>query len=346
MNPVPWNSNNDIAISLFQGYIYATMNCSESDNQDYRISVVIPTHNVEGYIDRAIDSILAQTEPVDEIIVVDAESTDATTEIVRRYGSPVTLIQQKKNGISAGRNDGIRAARFAWVAFLDGDDEWLPHYVENQKNLLQRNPHLVWSGANFWRLSCDNDQREACIRPEKAKSFMGDKDYFDDYFDANAHGINSQTGGFLIRREILEQVGYFCESLAVAEDTDLFFRIAYQWPQFGYLCEPQTIYRNHRPGGITQQYKTTKEYLDMIDRQLIFSAEHNKSHLLAPVAARIVRGWIRSAVKDERIFEVKGLLKKYSDLLPSMEKFKIRLWTLFPSLTLNWFAFKSKLKSL
>ncbi|HOM77565.1 MAG TPA: glycosyltransferase family A protein, partial [Anaerohalosphaeraceae bacterium] len=88
------------------------------------ISVVIPAYNCQAYIRRAIDSVLGQSRPADEIIVVDDGSTDGTAEAVRTYGAKVILIQQENAGVSAARNAGIRAASGDWIAFLDADDEW------------------------------------------------------------------------------------------------------------------------------------------------------------------------------------------------------------------------------
>ncbi|MHC5190567.1 MAG: glycosyltransferase family 2 protein, partial [Planctomycetota bacterium] len=83
-----------------------------------KISVVIPAYNAEKHIARAIDSVLAQTRPADEIIVVDDGSTDATAEVVRSYGEKVIFIQQENAGVSVARNAGIEAASGDWIAFL------------------------------------------------------------------------------------------------------------------------------------------------------------------------------------------------------------------------------------
>ena len=98
-----------------------------------RISAVIPAYNCEKYIGRAIQSVLSQTRPVDEIIVVDDGSTDTTAEIVRSFGDKVKLIQQENAGECAARNTGIKAASCQWVAFLDADDEWLPEKIERSE---------------------------------------------------------------------------------------------------------------------------------------------------------------------------------------------------------------------
>lgn len=92
-----------------------------------RVSALIPAYNRRPYVVRAINSILAQTVPVDEIIVVDDGSTDGTSETIRSlYGARVKVLRQENRGVSAARRLAVEAARGEWIAFLDSDDEWLP----------------------------------------------------------------------------------------------------------------------------------------------------------------------------------------------------------------------------
>ena len=93
-----------------------------------RVSAVIPTFNRSSYIRRAIDSVIAQTTAVDEIIVVDDElSTDDMVGVIDRlYGSRVRVVKQG-GGLSGARRRGVEEARGEWIAFLDSDDEWLPN---------------------------------------------------------------------------------------------------------------------------------------------------------------------------------------------------------------------------
>jgi len=99
-----------------------------------KVSAIIPTFNRIGYIHRAIDSLLAQTVPVDEVVIVDDGSTDGTANAVEAsYGSRVRVVRQPNAGVSGARRRGIQEARGEWVAFLDSDDEWLP---ERNRQLL------------------------------------------------------------------------------------------------------------------------------------------------------------------------------------------------------------------
>lgn len=102
-----------------------------------KVTALIPTYNRRRQVLSAIDSVLAQTAPVDEIIVVDDGSTDGTAEAVcSRHGSDVRVFRQGNAGVSAARNRGLREARGKWVAFLDSDDVWLPTKIERQFEAL------------------------------------------------------------------------------------------------------------------------------------------------------------------------------------------------------------------
>jgi len=93
------------------------------------ISVVIPTFNRAGVVGRAVDSVLRQSYPPKQIIVVDDGSTDSTPEILRRYGDTIEYVRQENAGASAARNRGILLARHPWIAFLDSDDYWMPEHL-------------------------------------------------------------------------------------------------------------------------------------------------------------------------------------------------------------------------
>ena len=96
------------------------------ENKPMTVSALIPTFNRRNYVRRAIDSILAQTVPVDEIIVVDDEySTDNIADAIAEwYGSKVRVVLGQSGGLSGARRRGIQEARGYWIAFLDSDDDW------------------------------------------------------------------------------------------------------------------------------------------------------------------------------------------------------------------------------
>jgi glycosyltransferase involved in cell wall biosynthesis len=96
-----------------------------------RVSVIVPLFNKAAYVERALASISCQTFTDFEVIVVDDGSTDGSSEIVARHrDSRVRIVSQQNSGPGAARNRGIDQSRGLLLAFLDADDEWLPHYLE------------------------------------------------------------------------------------------------------------------------------------------------------------------------------------------------------------------------
>jgi glycosyltransferase involved in cell wall biosynthesis len=111
-----------------------------------KITVLIPAYNAEATITETLNSVLSQTRPADEIIVLDDGSTDRTPLLVSSYGRQVTLFRQKNAGVASARNVLCRLASGELLAFLDHDDVWHPNYLELQQKLFQDYPD---AGAFF-----------------------------------------------------------------------------------------------------------------------------------------------------------------------------------------------------
>src|SRR3546814_12849880 len=106
-------------------------------------AVIIPTWNRRDLSARGIDSVLAQTRPVGEIIVVDDGSSDGTGEyLADRYGERIVYVRQDNAGVSAARNRGLALARGRYLALLDSDDEWSPEKTPRQVGSLAAHPAL------------------------------------------------------------------------------------------------------------------------------------------------------------------------------------------------------------
>jgi glycosyltransferase involved in cell wall biosynthesis len=202
-----------------------------------KISAVIPTYNRRAEVANAIESVLSQTMPVYEILVIDDGSIDGTAEFINnRYGGSVRLLTQKNAGVSAARNLGIREARGEWIAFLDSDDIWFPRKIERQVNAL--NSFAGKSGACF----TDNDfggDPELKLSIFKAARFVGSQEIGmlpepARYMVAKLEPF--YTSSFVIQRSLLEELGGFSEKMFVSEDTELFFRLSFR-TQFCYVDE-------------------------------------------------------------------------------------------------------------
>jgi glycosyltransferase involved in cell wall biosynthesis len=299
--------------------------------QDFHISVVIPAYNAGHYVGRAIQSVLAQTRPADEIIVVDDGSTDSTAGIVGGFGSRIKLIQQPNAGVSAARNSGIRAAVGDWVAFLDADDQWLPDYLRMQAELLSRNPHLVWSAANY--LTCYADRQAAEINPAFAEKLLDDKDYFIDYFAAYTRGFIGCSDTMLIRKNALLEAGLFPVNLRIAEDIDLWFRIAYRYPQIGFIARPQALYHLGTPQSGSKQHADVSLYGNFIRCHLDLAGHFNRCAALKPAAKKMLRLWIRGMLFEARGRDIRQLLGEFHTLYPGWYRMWMTFLTAFPNAT-------------
>ena len=120
-----------------------------------KVSVIIPAYNGDRYIGDALESVLAQTYPHYEIIVVDDGSTDNTSQIVQAYGDRVNYIYQENQGVAAARNQGIRVSTGEYIAFLDQDDFFLANKLSEQVSCLKSHPdagiiHSGWQRVNYY----------------------------------------------------------------------------------------------------------------------------------------------------------------------------------------------------
>jgi glycosyltransferase involved in cell wall biosynthesis len=206
------------------------------------VAVVIPCYNSASCLARALDSVFAQTYQDYRIYVIDDGSTDDTEAVLRAYADRVVCVRQAHAGQGAARNHGIRLSNSAYVAFLDADDEWLPNKLERSVEILLQDSHvgLVYSdcttsgngpfaGSHFARIGT----------PASGRVFVHLLD-----------NCNVFTPTAVVRRECLEDVGPFNESLAVGEDLNLWLRIAARW-EFAVALEALAI-RHSRPGSLSQ----------------------------------------------------------------------------------------------
>ena len=296
------------------------------------VSVVIPVYNSSEYIARTIESVLAQTHKPDEIIVVDDGSTDETRQKVTRYEPKIKYIYQTNAGASAARNTGIKTSSGEWIAFLDGDDEWLPEYLQKQLTRLERNPQLVWTTANYLRCFCNEDRKVDGDEVHKA-DILGDREYFDSYFEAYLNKTRGWTGTMIIKRDVFEETGLFRKGQIRFNDEDMWWRIAYRFSQIGYIAEPLAIYHMHVPDSLTKKYMDPVILSDFMKRHLQFAVEEGKFEEFKPCAVDMLRFWIHRYWEDERIMHIKTMLVRFGSILPVFYKTLLRLLTIWPGAT-------------
>ena len=188
---------------------------------DPKISVIIPTFNRPGVVQRAIRSIISQTFQDWELIVVDDCSTDNTFDIVNSFVVNNERIKyhklERNSGANAARNQGIKLANAAIISFLDSDDEMHPLNLEKQDEKFASSPDLAlcYTGVDYYSGSTKVSEVHQRMRGSLEK-----------YLFTNLKGLGSSTSGFAIRKGILEKTGGFDESMVSQQDLDLLVRVA------------------------------------------------------------------------------------------------------------------------
>jgi len=197
------------------------------------VSVIIPAFNRTKTIDIALKSVIEQDFSSWEVIVVDDGSTDNTAEVVMRLMSEecrVHLIRHEKNkGAQAARNTGIRNARGEWIAFLDSDDQWLPHSLEARLEACQ-NGRVKVVHSECYVIREDRDMKPFGVPP------MAGWIYRD---VLSSPGPMFQS--LLVARETLNRIGYLDERIVAYQEWDTAIRLAKHYP-FAFVTEPTFIY--------------------------------------------------------------------------------------------------------
>ena len=181
------------------------------------VSVVIPCYNSARFLGEAVESVLQQTYPRIEIVLVDDGSTDETAQIARSY--PVHYIYQKNRGISAARNRGISHTQGKYILFLDHDDRLLPRGVETGVELLEEHPECAVAVGEHRYVGADG-------RPiGYSHKHAAGRDHYRMLLE---HNFIETPCSALHRRSGLALTGLFDESVQGAEDHELYLRTARQ----------------------------------------------------------------------------------------------------------------------
>ena len=204
-----------------------------------RVSVIIPTFNYGSYLPEAIDSALAQTRALHEIIVVDDGSTDNTREIAERFGDKIVYVYQQNAGLSAARNTGIRHSTGDVVAFLDADDVWYPEKTAKQLEAFNGDPDIGMVYCSIREF--DSTTGQTLTVWTRGGNELGALEALLMFHESTVIAIGS-TG--MVRREVIESIGDFDTGLRHSEDWDFSYRVARKY-KLAFVPEVLAGYRNH-----------------------------------------------------------------------------------------------------
>src|SRR5688500_16079689 len=138
-----------------------------------QVSVVIPNYNYGRFLREAVDSVLNQTVPPHEVIVVDDGSTDDSWEILESYGERVLTIRQQNQGVGAARNSGAKPATEEFLAFLDSDDYWAPKKLEKQLARFAGDGQVGVVHCGFQYVDADGILMKECV--EGSEGWLAEK---------------------------------------------------------------------------------------------------------------------------------------------------------------------------
>lgn len=210
------------------------------------VSAIIPNYNYGRFVGAAIESVLAQTYPCHEIIVVDDGSTDDSLEIISRYQKDgVKVVRQQNRGVGAARNAGVKNSSGELVAFLDADDMWLPQKIERQLERLLSDPE-------FGFISCGMREFDATgstirVYDEGKEGWCADEILL---IKAVIAGPGSSG---LLWRSVFDRAGGFDETKEMhpSEDWEFGYRLA-KVAKIAFIPDLLVEYRNHGGNGHLQ----------------------------------------------------------------------------------------------
>ncbi|WP_338553365.1 glycosyltransferase [Paenibacillus sp. KS-LC4] len=213
----------------------------------HSVTAVVPVYNAEKYIGKTLESLLNQTCPLDEIIIIDDCSTDDTLEIIKnslaeRNGSTIRVVRNEKNsGASFSRNRGIELSKTEWILFMDADDVGESHLVER---LLERYNHYTMDRCEPYLLihSAYSQINELGSKSELITRFqqVGAEEILGYELVRN----HIYLSGTLVKRDALVECGGFDPGITYCEDWDLWLKLAAKGG-FVYVDEPLFYVRRH-----------------------------------------------------------------------------------------------------
>jgi len=233
-----------------------------------KVSVIIPSFNRAQQLCTAIASVLSQTVPPLDCIVVDDGSVDGTEErVLREFNGRIRYFHQENRGVSSARNLGIRAARGEWLAFLDSDDEWLPQKLQKQLRFIEEHPEArICQTTEQWT------RKGKRVNPGVVHKKKDGELFFE-----SLERCMITPSSVMIQKTLLDEVGLFDESMPVCEDYDLWLRITVTHPV--YLLNEELLIRH---GGNPDQLSASHS----MDKYRIYSLQKLLAQAALSVAQR------------------------------------------------------------
>ena len=228
------------------------------------ISVVIPSYNHDSYLRPCLDSVLGQTRPPDEVIVVDDGSTDESWEILQAYGDRIRAERQANQGTYATLNKAISRTTGDWIAIQNSDDVWKPEKLETQLALALANPSagLVHTAYDVVDEAGDVAPGPPLVFPD----FSGEP--LAEMLPILLRHMPVIISSAVIPRRVWDEIGSFDERYYGNGDWDWCLRASEKYP-FGYVNQPLTLVRKHPANSSTDTSRLPPEWL-LRDKRIMY----------------------------------------------------------------------------
>ncbi|MEJ2687508.1 MAG: glycosyltransferase [Gammaproteobacteria bacterium] len=274
--------------------------------QTPEISVIIAVYNGGSTVGRAVDSVLAQTYPAKEVIVIDDGSTDHTPGVVRSYGSAVRYLRTENRGVAAARNSGAEIAEGNWLAFLDADDWYYPQRLEWHARIIRRHPDLDFATGDFeYRNGDDQLMGRSMEATELGRRLLGlatdgevimEREMFGDF--VSKHFGDTHT--LSVPKKLFSAVGGYPTKYQVCEDVHFLIRLCAHSGRVGVICRPMAVYRIHGQSA-------TRSDPVHAQRQTVAALTEVRKDLVG--AGRELRGGVDRALRAARLDLASALLR-------------------------------------
>jgi len=291
-----------------------------------RVSAVIPAYNCAAYIADAVKSVLSQTRPPTEVIVVDDGSTDATARALEPFMDQICYVYQPNRGEPAARNRGVREATGQYIAFLDGDDLWLPNKLELQMQYFARNPEcaLVYTDMGTFH---ESGVVDASVK-ERFRMALPSGKIFRPLFMKSLFG----SGSVVLRKECIERVGFFDEDFLVGCDYEMWLRVARNF-EVGVVDQPLLMYRFHdemaTARGIARSlWKGVPWEVAVLSKILRLYPEAVSELGKSAVNRRMSRPYVRIALAHLRLHDHQSARSVFREAI-SLWPANLRYWTFY-----------------
>jgi glycosyltransferase involved in cell wall biosynthesis len=271
------------------------------------ISVIIPTFNRAHTLLRALGSVLAQSYPASEIIVVDDASVDNTELLIKSYAQIKFIKLIENRGVSHARNEGIKQASSEWIALLDSDDEWNPDKLAKQVAAAKAYPgvHAFHTNEIWIRNGKRVNPTNKHVKPDGW------------VYEASLSMCCISPSSILLHRSLLEQCGEFDESLPACEDYDLWLRIFSRYP-VKLIDEPLVIKYGGHADQLSRQHWgmdrfRIKALIKVLDSEFLGERERALTVAMLRHKCSIMIKGAQKRSRHESVAKFQSIVNRYAD---------------------------------